>query len=78
MVPKFGEKFLEDQAYVENVVRKLESHGQLWYLENNDFCNNHSVWSEAFSSRVVYSIVDSEILGNLSTKLEDEGGYAYI
>ena len=44
-VPKFIGNILEGQAFVENVVRKFKGYGQLSYLENNKYCDDHPVWS---------------------------------
>ena len=61
-VPKFVGDSLEGQAYVDNVVRKFKGHGQLHFLEDDSYCADHFAWSEAFSSRLLDSVADSDIL----------------
>jgi len=77
-VPKFVGDSLEGQAYVDNVVRKFNGHGQLQFLEDDSYCADHFAWSEAFSSRLLDSVADSDILGYLSTELKDEGNCAEV
>ena len=77
-VPKFVGDSLEGQAFVDNVVRKFKGHGQLSFLEDDQYCDDHSVWSEAFSSCLLDSLADSDILGYLSTELKDEGNCAEV
>ena len=66
------------RAFVDNVMRNFKGHGQLSYLEDSYFCDDQPVWSEAFSSRLLDSLADSNILGYLSTKLKDEGNCAEV
>ena len=70
-MPKFVGDSLEGQAFVDNVVHKFNGHGQILYLEDDQYCDNHSVWSEAFSSRLLDSVADSDILGYLLTELKE-------
>ena len=66
-------KSLEGQLFVDNVVQKFKGHGQLSYLENYQYYDDHPSWSESFSSRLLDSLDDSDILGYLSTETKDEG-----
>ena len=70
-VTKFVGDSLEVRAFVENIVRKFKEHGQLSYLDDDQYCNNHPVWSKAFYSRLLDSLANSDILGYLSTELND-------
>ena len=72
-VSKFAGNSLEGQEFVDNVARKFEGRGHLSYLEDANFCDNHPAWSESFSSCLLDSLVDSNILGYLLTELKDEG-----
>ena len=67
-VPKFSGKSLDGQEYVDNVTRKFKGNVQLFYLEDADFCDDHPAWSEAFSSRLLDSLTDSDIFGYLLTE----------
>ena len=60
MVPKFVGNSLERQVFVDKVTRKFKGHGQLSYLEDTDFCEGYPAWSEAFSSRLLDSLDDSD------------------
>ena len=75
-VPKFVVDSLEGQKFVDKAVRNFKGCGQISYLEDAELCDNHPAWSEAFSSRLLDSLVDSDIHGYLSTKLKDEGNCA--
>ena len=77
-VTKFVGNRLERQEFVDNVVRKFKGHGQISYLEDAEFCDGHPVWSEVFSSRLLDSLADSDILGYLLTKLKDEDNYTEV
>ena len=77
-MPKFVGNSLEGQEFVDNVVRKFKGHGQLSYLEDGQYCENHPAWSEAFSSRLLDFLANSDILGYLSTELKDEGNCSEV
>ena len=78
LVSKFVGHSLEGQAFVDNVVSKFKGHGQLSYLEDERYCNDYPACSEAFSSRLLDSLTDSDILGYLLTELKDEGNCVEI
>ena len=77
-VPKFDGSTLEGEVYVNNVERKFKGNGQLQYLEDDKYCNDHLPWSEAFSSRILDSLASSDILGYMSTELKDERNCAVV
>ena len=41
LVLKFIGDSLKGQAFIDNVVRKFKGYGQLSYLEDDQYCNNH-------------------------------------
>ena len=59
-------------------MRDFEGHGQLSYLEDDQYCNNHLVWSEVFSSRLLDALANSDIIGYLLTELKGEGNCAEV
>ena len=72
-VPTFDGNTIEGDAWARNVVRKFKGQGQLSFLECENHCANQSAWSEAFSSRLLDSITDNDVLGYLATELVGEG-----
>ena len=72
-VPKLVGNRIEGHAFVDNVMRKFKGRGQLSYLEYNLYYDNHPAWSESFSSRLLDSLADNDILGYILTELKDEG-----
>ena len=77
-IPKFIGDRIKRQELVDNVMRKFKGHGQLSYLEDTDFCDNHPGWSEAFSSCLLDSLAENDILGYQLTELKDEGNCAEV
>ena len=77
-VPNFVGDSLDGQEFVDNVVRKFKCNGQLSYFEDNEFCDDLPAWSEVFSSHLLDSLANRDILGYLSTELKDECNCAEV
>ena len=70
--PKFDGNTIERDAWARNVVRKFKGQGQLSFLECENHCTNQSAWSEVFSSRLLNSITDNDVLGYMAKELVGE------
>ena len=82
-VPQFIlSKFVGDRLggahWIKGVVRKFKGQGIKTYLTDNTYCNVNSDWSSAFASRLLDSLINSDILQYITTKLKDEGNCAEV
>ena len=72
-LPKFTGERLDGEEWIKGVVRKFKGNGVFEYLTSSNKCDNNLNWSEAFASRLLDSIVSSDILNYITTELDDEG-----
>ena len=82
-VPQFvHSKFVGDRLdgsdWIKGVVRKFKGQGPAFFLTDHLHCNVNSDWLAAFASHSLDSLVNSDILQYITTKLEDEGNCADV
>ena len=77
-IPRFNGSTLECEEYVNSVEHKFKDNGQLQYLEDDKYCDDHLSWSKVFSSRILDSLTDSDILGYMSNEVKDEVNCAVV
>ena len=71
-VPKFGGDRMEGKSWIESVVRKFRGFGLIKYLTDIEYCDDNDKISSAFTSRLLDSVAESNILSYMATELKDE------
>ena len=59
---KFVGNRLAGAEWIKGVVGKFKGQGQVTFLIDPAYCNNHSDWSDVFSSRLLDALVNNDIL----------------
>ena len=77
-VPRFDGSTLECEECVNSVEHTFKDNGQLQYLEDGKYCDDHLSWSKDFSLRILDSLAGSNILGYGLNELKDEGNCVVV
>ena len=77
-IPKFGGDRMDGKSWIDSVERKFKGSGVIKYLTDGEVCDDNDENSSAFTSRLLDSIAESDILSYMATELKDEENSADV
>ena len=63
---------MDGKSWIDSVERKFRGSEVIKYLTDGKFCDDNDEISSAFTSRLLDSIAESDILSYMATELKDE------
>ena len=77
-LPKYTGDRLDGSEYIKKVERAFKNHGLAAFLESNDYPDYYVDWSTAFTSRILDSLADSDIMSFMAERYKDETNCYFV